>query len=200
MKFKKNDPLVIASHNKGKISEIREFLNDLPLHIKNASEFNINEPEETGNTFAENALIKARATTAATGFASIADDSGLVVFALDGEPGIYSARWAGPTKNFNIGITLIEKKLKAKAATDFSAKLVCTLALCSPDGEEEIFAGEVLGTLTFPPRGTNGFGYDPIFIPHNITQTYGEITAQLKNATNHRAKAFEKLKKSLTVN
>ena|SRR5579872_924763 len=199
MDIKKYDTWAIASHNKGKISEIRDLLNAFPFTVKSASEFNLNEPEETGSTFAENALIKARATTSETGYPSIADDSGLVVFALDGEPGIYSARWAGPSKNFSAGIFLIEKKLKEKKTIDFSAKFVCVLALCFPNGEEKIFEGEVFGTLTFPPRGKNGFGYDPIFIADGMTQTYGEIAPQLKNAINHRARAFKKLKKFITT-
>lgn len=199
MKLKKHDTLVIASHNKGKCDEIRKLLNEFPLDIKSISEFNLNEPEETGLTFADNALIKARAATHATGFASIADDSGLVVFALGDEPGIYSARWAGAAKDFSIGITRIEKKLHAIITTDYSAKFVCALALCLPNGEEKVFEGEVFGHLTFPPRGTNGFGYDPIFIADNMTETYGEIAPQLKDAINHRAIAFKQLKKFLTI-
>ncbi len=193
-----NNTLVIASHNKGKILEIQALLDELSFYVKSASEFGLDEPEETGSTFQENALIKARAAASATGFASLADDSGLVVFALDGEPGIYSARWAGPNKDFKQAMRLIEEKLKAKSSTDFSAKFVCVLALCLPDGTEEIFEGEVYGTLTFPPRGTNGFGYDPIFIPNGMTQTYGEISSQLKGSTNHRADAFKKLKMALS--
>ena len=199
MPLKKYDTLVIASHNKGKCDEIRKLLSELPLNIKSISEFNLNEPEESGQTFSENALIKARAATHATGFASIADDSGLVVFALDGEPGIYSARWASPSKNFSIGIARIEKKLHEIKTTDFSAKFICALALCLPNGEEKVFEGDVLGTLTFPPRGSNGFGYDPIFIASNMEETYGEISPQLKEAINHRAIAFKQLKKSLTI-
>lgn len=195
MTHQKPEILVIASHNSGKISEIRELLKELPFEVKNASDFHLEEPEETGTTFAENALIKARATTQATGLASLADDSGLVVFALDGEPGIYSARWAGPKKDFSIAITKIKNELEEKNATDFSAKFICALALCLPNGEEKIFEGEVLGTLKFPPRGKNGFGYDPIFMADGMTQTYGEIEPQRKELINHRAIAFEKLKR-----
>lgn len=194
MNFNKYSTWVIASHNPGKVSEIRNLLNEFSFTIKSANEFNLAEPEETGFTFAENALIKACATTSATGCPSIADDSGLVVSALGGEPGVYSARWAGPTKNFSEGIALIEQKLKAKNATDFSAKLVCALALCFPNAEKYVFEGEVSGKLIFPPRGKNGFGYDPIFILDGLTQTFGEMTPQLKNTINHRAEAFKKLK------
>jgi XTP/dITP diphosphohydrolase len=198
MKPEKSDTLVIASHNPGKITEIRDLLHPFFSDIKNASDFHLEEPEETGSTFRENALIKARAVTQGTGFTSIADDSGLVVSALDGEPGVYSARWAGPSKDFYAAINKIEKKLKEKNATDYSARFVCALALCFPDGKEKVVQGEITGTLTFPPRGTNGFGFDPIFIANGMMETYGEIAPELKNAINHRAVAFRKLKKSLT--
>ncbi len=193
MNLKKNDILVIASHNAGKISEIHHLLKDFSFHLKNSKELGLIEPDETGSTFQENALIKARAAASASGYASIADDSGLCVFALDGEPGIYSARWAGPSKDFHIGISTIETKLRAKKTTDYSAKFVCALALCFPNGEEKVVLGEVFGHLVFPPRGTRGFGYDPIFIPNDMTQTYGEISPELKETINHRAIAFKKL-------
>jgi len=199
MTHQKPEILVIASNNPGKISEIRELLKELPFEVKSASDFHLEEPEETGATFAENALIKARATTLATGLTSIADDSGLVVFALNGEPGVYSARWAGPDKDFSTAIIKIKTELEQKNAIDFSAKFVCALALCLPNGEEKIVEGEVIGTLTFPPRGTNGFGYDPIFVANGMTQTFGEISPQLKKTINHRAKAFKKLIKSLST-
>ncbi|MEO8400289.1 MAG: RdgB/HAM1 family non-canonical purine NTP pyrophosphatase [Gammaproteobacteria bacterium] len=200
MKLQKNTILVIASHNLGKVAEIRELFKEFPLMIKDANEFDLKEPEETGTTFAENALIKARAVVAATGHTAISDDSGLVVFALQGEPGIFSARWALDAKDFNFGIAQIEKKLKEAGTTDFTAKFVCALALCAPNGEEEIVEGEVFGRLVFPARGTKGFGYDPIFIADGMMQTYGEIESKLKDRINHRAVAFDKLKKLFSVN
>lgn len=197
MKHKTYNTLVISSHNAGKIAEMRALLRDFFSDIKSASELHLPEPEETGLTFSENALIKARAATRATGFIAVADDSGLVIPALSGEPGIYSARWAGPSKDFSSAIHRIERELKAKKATDFSASMVCALAICFPDGEEKVLEGEVVGRLIFPPRGTNGSGYDPIFMADGMTKTYGELSPALKNAINQRAVAFEKLKKSL---
>ncbi|HSW94325.1 MAG TPA: non-canonical purine NTP pyrophosphatase [Gammaproteobacteria bacterium] len=191
MKHKTYHTLVIASHNTGKIAEIRALFRDFFADIKSASDLGLPEPEENGTTFRENALIKARAARAATGFISIADDSGLVIPALNGEPGIYSARWAGSSKDFSIIIDKIEKKLKEKNITDFSANMVCALAISFPNGDEKIFEGEIAGTLIFPKRGTNGSGFDPIFIADGMTETYGEIAAELKNAINPRAVAFQ---------
>lgn len=199
MKLQRNTILVIASHNQGKVSEIRELFREFSLIIKSSDEFDLDAPEETGATFAENALIKARAVAVATGHAAISDDSGLVVFALDGKPGIFSARWALDARDFNLGIAKIEKKLKENAKTDFTAKFVCALALCTPHGEEVVVEGEVFGSLVFPPRGTSGVGYDPIFIADGMTQTYGEIESTLKDKINHRAVAFDKLMKLFSV-
>jgi XTP/dITP diphosphohydrolase len=121
----------------------------------------------------------------------------LVVFALNGEPGIYSARWAGPSKDFKAAFARLEKELTATGATDYSAKFVCALALITPDGKEEVVEGEVHGSLVFPPRGEYGFGYDPIFVANGLTKTYGEIEAKVKDTINHRADAFKKLKQLL---
>ncbi|HSW69384.1 MAG TPA: non-canonical purine NTP pyrophosphatase [Gammaproteobacteria bacterium] len=197
MKLKKTDTLIIASHNKGKISEFYALLHGLPFKIKNALELGLNEPKETGSTFTENALLKARAATEATGYPSIADDSGLVVLALDGEPGIHSARWGGPEKDYKIAMARIENKLKAKKATDFSAKWVCTLAFCLPDGMEAAFTGELAGTLTFPPRGNDSSGYGPIFIAEGLSQTHAEISRQLRDTLHPRGEAFKKLQRYL---
>jgi XTP/dITP diphosphohydrolase len=199
MKLKKNSVLVIASHNKGKIPEIKKLLSEFQLEIKGAGEYDLSEPEENGQTFADNALLKTRAATSATGLASISDDSGLCVEALDGNPGIYSARWNGDTKDFRIGMARIEKELREKNATDFSAKFVCALALCAPDGQAEVFVGEVYGSLIFPARGAKGNGYDPIFIAKGMHQTFGEIAPEQKDEINHRAQAFKKLKEALQV-
>ena len=127
------------------------------------------------------------------GLPALADDSGLCVTALDGAPGIYSARWAGETKDFSVAMARVERELQEKNAKDFSAKFVCALALAPPDGETEIFEGEVMAHLVFPPRGNHGFGYDPIFVADGMTETFGEIDPALKHAISHRANAFEKL-------
>ena len=193
MKLPRGSTLVLASHNKGKLREIAELLAPFGLDVKSAGALGLPEPEETESNFIGNALLKARAAAKASGFVALADDSGLVVPALDGAPGVYSARWAGEGKNFVAAMERVERELLAKNTTDYSAKFVCVLALASPDGEERIFEGDVHGTLVFPPRGTRGFGYDPIFVMDGMTETYGEIDPDKKHAISHRAKAFEKL-------
>jgi len=193
MKLARGSVLVIASHNKGKVREIRELLAPFQLVIKGADELGLPEPEETEPTFVGNALLKARAAAEASGEAALADDSGLAVTALDGAPGIYSARWAGEQKDFAVAMARVERELKAKNATDSSAKFVCVLAVAKPGGEEAVFEGEVEGTLTFPPRGQKGFGYDPIFVANGMTETFGEIDPAIKHAMSHRARAFQKL-------
>jgi XTP/dITP diphosphohydrolase len=193
MKLPRGSTLVIASHNKGKVREIRELLEPFALTIKGADEQGLPEPEETEPTFVGNALLKARAAALASGEVSLADDSGLAVTALYGAPGIYSARWAGATKDFAFAMARVERELKAKAATDYSAKFVCVLALAAPNGETAVFEGEIEGTLVFPPRGDKGFGYDPIFVANGMTETFGEIDPALKHAMSHRARAFRKL-------
>ena len=193
MKLPRGSTLVLASHNKGKLREIAELLASFGLDVKSAGALGLPEPEETESSFIGNALLKARAAAKASGFTALADDSGLVVAALDGAPGIYSARWAGEDRDFLSAMERVERELLAKNATDHSAKFVCVLALVSPDGEEQVFEGDVHGTLTFPPRGTRGFGYDPIFVMDGMTETFGEIDPDLKHSVSHRAKAFEKL-------
>jgi XTP/dITP diphosphohydrolase len=138
-------------------------------------------------------VLKARAAAEASGEAALADDSGLAVAALDGAPGIYSARWAGETKDFGYAMARVERELKAKGATDHSAKFVCALALAKPNGETAVFEGEIEGTLAFPPRGQKGFGYDPIFVANGMDETFGEIDPAVKHAMSHRARAFRKL-------
>jgi XTP/dITP diphosphohydrolase len=183
--------LLVATHNAGKLREIADLLAPFGIQTKSAAELRLPEPEETGETFEENAILKARAAAESSGLVSLADDSGLCVTALDGAPGIYSARWAGPAKNFAEGISRIERELWEKHATDFSAKFVCVLALASP-GETETYEGEIRGRVEFPPRGNRGFGYDPIFVPEGLTQTFGELEPAQKHAMSHRARAFEK--------
>ena len=198
MKLPRGSVLVVASHNPGKVREIKALLGPHGIEPLGAAELGLAEPDETGATFIANAELKARAAANASHHAALADDSGLWVNALNGDPGIYSARWAGPSKDFRIAMARIEKELKEKGAVDFSAKFVCVLSIAMPphdgkDGEVKSFEGEVRGKLTFPPRGPHGFGYDPIFIPDGGEQTFGEIDPHLKNAMSHRARAFEKL-------
>ena len=193
MRLPRGSVLVVASHNPGKVREIKALLGPHGIEPVSAGDLKLAEPEETGLTFIANAELKARASADASGHAALADDSGLWVNALDGAPGIYSARWAGPTKDFRIAMARVEKELKEKKSADFSAKFVCALSLAMPHGEVKSFEGEVHGHLSFPPRGDRGFGYDPIFIPNGWDQTFAEIDPQLKNDMSHRAIAFAKL-------
>jgi len=187
--------LVVASHNPGKVREIKDLLAPLGIETKGAAELGLNEPEETGATFAANAELKACAAADTSGLPALADDSGLVVAALDGAPGIYSARWAGQPKDFSHAMARVERELKERGAADRSAKFVCALALAEPNGTCEIFEGEVHGHIVFPPRGTHGFGYDPIFVADGMSQTFGEIDPSVKHGMSHRARAFAKLLK-----
>ncbi|MGZ6022580.1 MAG: RdgB/HAM1 family non-canonical purine NTP pyrophosphatase [Rhizomicrobium sp.] len=196
MKLRAGETLVVASHNQGKVREIRELLTPFRLHVVGANELGLDEPEEIEADFAGNAVLKARAAANATNHIALADDSGLTVRALGGAPGIYSARWAGPNRNFEDAMRRVEQELHEKGATDLSAKFVCALALAAPHDNVEVFEGEVHGTLVFPPRGTHGFGYDPIFVAEGMTQTFGEIEPATKHGMSHRARAFEKLVKS----
>jgi XTP/dITP diphosphohydrolase len=191
--LKPGTALVIASHNKGKVAEIAELLAPFGFAVKSAGDLGLPEPEETEDSFAGNAVLKARAAAEASGLAALADDSGLCVSALGDAPGIYSARWAGPKKDFSFAMARIERELNAKNATDRSAKFVCALALALPGGNVEIFEGAVEGSVVFPPRGGNGFGYDPIFIADGMAITFGEMEPAAKHAISHRARAFEKL-------
>ncbi len=193
MRLPRGSQLVVASHNEGKVREIKALLGPHGIVPVSAGSLGLPEPEETATTFAGNAELKARASAQGSGHAALADDSGLCVDALGGDPGIYSARWAGPTKDFAIAMTRIENELKAKGLTTSTAKFVCALSLALPSGEIQTFEGEVHGTLTFPPRGDHGFGYDPIFIADGMDQTFAQIDPAQKHAMSHRARAFEKL-------
>jgi len=197
MKLKRGDTLVLASHNPGKVREIEELLAPFGIVVKGAAALGLPEPEETGHTFAENAALKARAAADASGFVALSDDSGLSVAALDGAPGIYSARWAGPKKDFSAAMARVRRELEEKGTQDRRAKFVCALALAAPKGSEEIYEGEVHGRLEFPPRGDKGFGYDPIFVADGMTETFGEIEPATKHGMSHRARAFEKLVKAV---
>jgi XTP/dITP diphosphohydrolase len=195
--------LVIATHNPGKLRELRELLAPHGIAAVSAGDLGLPEPEETGTTFAENARIKAYAAAAAAGLPAFADDSGLAVDALDGEPGIYSARWAGPDKNFQRAMETVEEKLRAlgaQAPEQRRAHFVSALCVAWPDGHVEAFEAQVDGTLVWPPRGKQGFGYDPMFLPDGHTRTFGEMDSEEKHGLpprgrglSHRARAFLKL-------
>lgn len=187
--------LLIASGNQGKIKEIRELLGDYPVEILSTSEFDVLEPEETGKTFIDNAVLKASYYGQKTGLPALADDSGLAVEVLGGAPGIYSARWAGKDRDFSVAFNRLQEEIKAAKVGDvpIKAHFVCALALWWPDGHVEKVEGYVHGTLHLPPRGANGFGYDPIFIVDGQTQTFAEMLPAQKHAISHRADAFKKL-------
>jgi XTP/dITP diphosphohydrolase len=184
--------LVIASHNEGKVREIADLLASYGIELVSAGRLGLPEPEETGDSFAENAKLKAIAAARASGLPALADDSGLEVGALGGKPGIHSARWGGETRDFGLAMERVRRELEAADAKDWSANFTCTLALAA-DGKSEVFEGKVFGTLTWPPRGNRGFGYDPIFVPEGYEQTFGEMEPSLKDSISHRARAFEKL-------
>lgn len=196
--LRSGDKLVIASHNAGKVREIGALLAPFGLSVVSAGDLDIPEPEETGDTFEANAELKAVASARASGLPSLADDSGLSVEALGGAPGIYSARWAGPDKDFAGAMADVEDKLLALGATapaDRRAFFVAVLCLAFPDGTATCYRGEVHGTLVYPPRGINGFGYDPVFLADGETETFGEMPPEAKAAMSHRARAFEAFKR-----
>lgn len=184
------DTLVIASHNKGKVREIAHLLGAYVAHFPGAGDLNLPEPEETESSFIGNAELKARAAALGSGLPALADDSGLVVPALGGAPGIYSARWAGETKDFDIAMRRVESEL---GGGDPSAHFVCALSLAWPDGHVESCEGKVYGRLVFPGRGDRGFGYDPIFIPDGHDITFAEMDPADKHRMSHRADAFAQL-------
>jgi XTP/dITP diphosphohydrolase len=195
--------LVIATHNPGKLREMRELLAPYGIDAISAGDMRLNEPEETGTTFRANARIKADAAAKASGAPAFADDSGLAVDALDGAPGVYSARWAGPDRNFHRAMETIEEKLRERGATTpdrRKAHFVSALCVAWPDGHVEEFEGRVSGTLVWPPRGDKGFGYDPIFLPDGHARTFGEMPSEEKHGLpprgkglSHRARAFLQL-------
>ena len=192
-------PLLLASHNKGKLAEIRDLLAPFSLDVVSAAEKYSEEPEETGLTFAANAALKAHYGAQATGLIALSDDSGLSVKALDGAPGIYSARWAGEEKDFAAAMQRVHDELTAKGIDPqgAAASFICNLALAWPDGHIEHVEGEIEGTLSFPPRGTKGFGYDPIFVPNGYDVTFGEMEPNTKHEISHRGRAFALLAKRL---
>ncbi len=189
--------IVLATHNPGKVVEIADLLKPFGLEVVSAGELGLPEPEETGTTFKANAELKAHASAQGATLPALADDSGLAVTALDGAPGIYSARWAGPDRDFRAAMEKVNAEVDARiadnAALDRSAHFVCALSLAWPDGHCETFEGRVDGTLVWPPRGDRGFGYDPVFVPLGRDLTFGEMDPDAKHAMSHRAAAFRLL-------
>lgn len=185
------DILVIASHNEGKVAEFGVLLAPFGIQLRSAAELSLPEPEETGDSFRANAELKARAAAESSGLPALADDSGLVVTALDGAPGIYSARWGGPQKDFAVAMSRVHDELGDNP--DRSAHFIAALSLCWPDGHCETVEGRVDGTLAWPARGNLGFGYDPMFVPHGHDRTFGEMAPDAKDAISHRADAFAQL-------
>lgn len=186
--------LVIASHNEGKVREIEALLGPHGIQPVSAKSLDLPEPEETGTTFVANAELKALQAADLSGLPALADDSGLCVEALNGDPGIFSARWAGPGKDFGLAMKLVEDNLAATGPEPVrDAHFVCALALAWPDGHVEWFEGRVDGVLVWPPRGEHGFGYDPMFVPNGHDRTFGEMTHDEKTPLTHRAAAFRQL-------
>ncbi len=184
-------PLIVASHNPGKIREIRDLLAPFGVEPVSAGEAGLPEPEETETTFRGNAELKALASARGSGLPALADDSGLSVQALGGDPGIYSARWAGPEKDFGLAMQKVNDAMGDTA--DRSAHFTCALSLAWPDGHVETFEGYVHGVLVWPPRGAHGFGYDPMFVPDGHDISFGEMVPEAKHAMSHRAQAFAQL-------
>jgi XTP/dITP diphosphohydrolase len=196
IRFKPGMQLVVASHNRGKLKEIEALLAPYGLKTLGAAALGIAEPEETGTSFEENAQLKAEAAMRASGLPALADDSGLCVAALQGAPGIYSARWAGPRQDFAFAMKRVEDEMRKTGNPDTRAYFVCALALAAPGAQTEIFQGKIYGALTFPPRGDKGFGYDPLFMPEGYRVTFSEMDPLAKHAISHRARAFETFAKS----
>ncbi|RID90935.1 RdgB/HAM1 family non-canonical purine NTP pyrophosphatase [Gemmobacter lutimaris] len=193
--------LLVATHNKGKLEEIADLLRPLGIEVVSAAEFGLPEPAETEDTFIGNARIKAHAAAKATGLPALADDSGLSVDALDGAPGVYTADWAETPlgRDFEMAMDRVCNELaRALATPPFRASFCCTLVLAWPDGHDEVFEGQMAGQLTWPARGSQGHGYDPIFVPDGYDQTFGEMDRWEKNRISHRARAFQKLMECFT--
>ncbi|MDA1099534.1 MAG: RdgB/HAM1 family non-canonical purine NTP pyrophosphatase [Proteobacteria bacterium] len=183
--------LVVASHNEGKVREIADLLAPFAIDIVSAAQLDLPEPEETGDTFVANAVLKANVAAQASGLPALADDSGLAVEALGGAPGLYSARWAGPDRDFQMAMAQVQEKLGQTG--NRRAYFVSALALAWPDGHVDCFEGRIHGNLIWPPRGNDGFGYDPMFLPDGYRQTFGEMPYAEKQQISHRAVAFQKL-------
>ena len=192
--------IVIATHNKGKLAEFADLLQPHGVTAVSAGELGLAEPEETETTFTGNARIKALAAMKASGLIALADDSGLCVDALGGDPGVYTANWAGPSRDWNLAMGVVQERLVKKGAgtpDQRRASFMCTLCVIWPDGAERIYEGRAPGHLVWPPRGQLGHGYDPMFVPDGETQTFAELDPALKNRISHRAKALEQLVRDL---
>ncbi len=187
------ETLVIATHNPGKLGEIVELVEPFGIDVISAAALGLPEPEETGASFAANAALKAHAAAAGSGHPALADDSGLAVAALEGAPGIHSARWAGPNKDFAAAMARVERELEKAGVENRRATFVCALCLAYPDGRERTFEGRIEGRLTWPPRGDKGFGYDPMFLAEGYEITFGEMEPAEKHKISHRAHAFARL-------
>ncbi len=196
LKLSNGSRLVAATHNPGKAREIAALL-DGRFEVVAASALGLGEPDETESTFVGNAVLKARAAADASGLPALADDSGMSVTALGGQPGIYSARWAGPDKDFALAMERVRERLEAAGSDDASAWFTSALAVAWPDGPVVAVEGRTDGRLVFPPRGDKGFGYDPIFVPEGQDLTFAEMDPEQKDALSHRARAFAKLKAAL---
>ena len=197
-KLERGSKLVVASHNKGKVWEINQLIGPFGLDAVSAGELGLAEPAETETTFRGNALIKAKAAAAGSGLLALADDSGLEIEALNGAPGVYSADWAGPSRDFSLAMSRVNVELVKcgawKSASPPRANFISVLCLCWPDGAHEFYEGRVFGHVVWPARGGNGFGYDPMFVPEGDTRTYGEMDPAEKYAGSHRTRAFAKFK------
>ena len=196
LKLEPGARLVVATHNPGKARELAQILENR-FELVTAGDLGLPEPEETEQSFVGNALLKARAAAEASGLIAMADDSGLSVAALDGQPGVHSARWAGPGRDFDVAMKKVEERLEEADSRDLAAWFTCALAVAWPGGPAVVVEGRVDGALTFPGRGTLGFGYDPIFVPEGFSETFGEMDPAAKDRMSHRARAFEKLKAAL---
>jgi XTP/dITP diphosphohydrolase len=194
----KGTRLVVATHNPGKLTEINDLLRPLGFDAVSAASLGLAEPDETGDSFAANAILKAQASAMASGLPALSDDSGLCVDGLDGAPGIYSARWAGPSKDFSQAMQLVESELQKIRTSNRRAHFICALCLAFPDGTTHVFEGRVDGTLVWPPRGTRGFGYDAMFLADGESLTFGQMEPSEKHAMSHRARAFQLFLDALT--
>jgi XTP/dITP diphosphohydrolase len=190
------EKLLSATHNRGKLEEFREIMEPRGVTVTSAGELGLAEPAETEDTFLGNARIKAQFAMSATGLITIADDSGLCVDALGGAPGVYTADWAGPKRDWMMAMRTVEEKLEAKGAKSIAqrrASFTCTLVVLWPDGFERVYVGKANGHLSWPPKGTFGHGYDPVFVPDGSTMSFGEMSHDEKNKMSHRGKALASL-------
>ena len=189
-RLSRGDRLVLASHNQGKLAEFAAMLAEHGVTLVSAADLGLPEPEETEDSFVGNARLKARAAAAASGLPSLADDSGFCVAALDGAPGIFSARWAGPSRDFGMAMQRVHDERLARGGGDTRAWFVSVLCLALPDGRDAVFEGRINGQFVWPPRGTGGHGYDPVFVPNGEARSFAEMLESEKNAISHRGRAF----------